>query len=304
VTVRWLDPAAAWGDIVGVAPDGPVCEAAVVARVELRYDDRATGVNHREQWEAVWFPLLERLDPANAVAVDYDDRDLLAQPPAGVSYRIPPAPIDSKDFFARVASDLRDHLRRDQQMTVLRNAPLRLYARIGESRDEFLARCDAAAQRVADTETAKLTEQLKRKEQQLDRQLERAAQRVEQLEVDEETRRRGELLAGAGQLLSVLFGGRRSTRSVVTGLGRAVGGAASRRGTTTRTAQRRATAEQEALRAQDDLTELEARLAVELQEIDQRWQQVAAQVDEVHVGLERDDVAVTDAALVWVRRDA
>ena len=302
--VRWLDPAASWGDQVGVAPGGPVCEAAVVARVALRYDDRTADVDHRQEWEAVWFPLSEQLDPAAAVPVDFDDRDLRPDAPAGVGYRIPDAAIDTATWFRTVTADLKDHLRREQKVTILRNPGLRLYARVDETRDDFLARCDAAAQKEADAETAKLTEQLRRRERQLSDKLTRARQRVEQLEVDESSRRHGELLAGAGQLLSVVFGGRRSTRSVVTGLGRAASGMASRRGTISRTAQRREAAEEQAAQHSDDLEELEQHLADALTDIDARWQEVAADVEEVTVGLERDDLDVTHVALVWVRRDA
>ena len=302
--VRWLDPAAPWGDQVGVAPHGPVCEAAVVARVALRYDERSADVDHRQEWEAVWFPLGEQLDPAAAVPVDVDDRDLRPDPPDGVGYRIPDAPIDTKTWFRSVTTDLADHLRRAQRVTIMRNPALRLYSRVDETRDDFLARCDAAAQVDADAETAALTEQLNRRERQLDDKLTRARQRVEQLEVDESTRRHGELLAGAGQLLSVLFGGRRSTRSVVTGLGRTVSGMAGRRGTTSRTAQRREAAVEQAARYSDDLLELEQGLADELTAIDARWQEAAADIEEVAIGLERDDIDVTDVALVWIRRDA
>ena len=301
--VRWLDPAAAWGDVVGVAPAGTVCEAAVAARVRLRYDDRTAGVDHRQEWEAVSFPLTDRPDPQQAIAVDWDDRDLVDSAPEGARYAIPDAPIDTKGYFARIETDLRDHLRRSSELTLLRNPQLKLYARVDESRDEFLARCDAAAQERADAETAELTKKLRRREQQLNKQLERAQQRVAQLEVDESTRRHSELLSGAGQLLSVVFGGRRSTRSVVTGLGRAASGMAGRRGMTSRTAQRRESAEEQMTAATDDLTELEAELADQLVEIDERWQQVAAQVEEATVGLERDDVDVTDVTLLWVRRD-
>ncbi|CAN5899536.1 ATP-binding protein [soil metagenome] len=302
--VRWLDPAAPWGDQVGVAPDGPVCEAAVVARVALHYDERAADVDHRDEWEAMWFPVGEQLDPAAAIAVDYDDRDLRSDRPDGVGYRIPDAPIDTKTFFRSVAADLKDHLRRDQQITILHNPELKLYSRVDESRDTFVARCDTVAQERADTETAKVTDKLRSKERQLSDKLTRARQRVEQLEVDESSRKRGELLAGAGQLLSVVFGGRRSTRSVVTGLGRAVSGMASRRGTISRTAQRREAAEEQATQVTDDLAALEERLADELTGIDERWRAVAAAVEERTVGLERDDIDVTDVALAWVRRDA
>jgi len=252
----------------------------------------------------VWFPLSEQLDPAAAVPVDFDERDLRPDAPAGVGYRIPDAAIDTATWFRTVTANLKDHLRREQKVTILRNPGLRLYARVDETRDDFLARCDAAAQKEADAETAKLTEQLRRRERQLSDKLTRARQRVEQLEVDESSRRHGELLAGAGQLLSVVFGGRRSTRSVVTGLGRAASGMASRRGTISRTAQRREAAEEQAAQHSDELEELEQHLADVLTDIDARWQEVAADVEEVTVGLERDDLDVTHVALVWVRRDA
>lgn len=74
-------------------------------------------------------------------------------------------------------------------------------------------------------------------------------------------------------MLSVLFGGQRSTRSVVTGLGRAVGGMAGRRGVTSRTAQRREAADEQATRASDDLQDPNDRVADRLAEIDGRWQQ-------------------------------
>ncbi|MBW3604099.1 MAG: DUF853 family protein [Actinobacteria bacterium] len=211
------------------------------------------------------------------------------------------APVELTSRWAM--SYLADHLRREQQITILHNAALKLHSRVDEPRDAFLARCEAAAQELADAEAAKLTDTLRRKERQLSDKLARARQRVEQLEVDESSRKRGELLAGAGQLLSVVFGGRRSTRSVVTGLGRAVSGMANRRGTTARTAQRREAAEETATRVEDDLSELEERLADELTQIDARWRAATAEITELDVGLERDDIDVTQVALVWARRD-
>jgi hypothetical protein len=79
---------------------------------------------------------------------------------------------------------------------------------------------------------------------------------------------------------------------------------AGRRGTISRTAQRREGAEEQAARASDDLAELEDQLAAGLTEIDERWRQTATGVEELSVGLERDDIDVTQLALVWIRRDA
>ena len=50
--------------------------------------------------------------PAAGVAVDHDDRDLLADAPANAVYRFVDAPIVSKSFFAGIERDLVDHLTR------------------------------------------------------------------------------------------------------------------------------------------------------------------------------------------------
>ena len=54
-------------------------QAAAVARVSLRFDDEKADLVHDEEWEAVLYPLAAHPDPAAAVAVDYDDRDLLGR---------------------------------------------------------------------------------------------------------------------------------------------------------------------------------------------------------------------------------
>ena len=100
-------------------------------------------------------------------------------------------------------------------------------------------------------------------------------------------------------MLGALFGGRRSTRSITS----AVGGAASRRGVTARTAQRRETAEDKVDAATDDLGTLEQELLDELAEIDERWQVVAAEADTLTIRLEATDVRVLETRLVWVPSD-
>ena len=64
-------------------------EAAVVARVALRYDDDKADLVHDEEYEAVLLPARRPVDPAKAVAVDYDDRDLVATAPGPCAYVLP-----------------------------------------------------------------------------------------------------------------------------------------------------------------------------------------------------------------------
>src|SRR5262245_59808435 len=100
VPVRWLDPAAPWAAQVGAVPGGTRLAPALVTRVALLYDDDKLDLRETEEWEAVLFPLESTVDPAAAVAVDRDDRDLRTEPPAGACYALNDAPLGRAAYFA------------------------------------------------------------------------------------------------------------------------------------------------------------------------------------------------------------
>src|SRR5262245_18364700 len=100
VPVRWLDPAAPWAAQVGAVPGGTRLVPALVTRVALLYDDDKLDLRETEEWEAVLFPLESTVDPAAAVAVDRDDRDLRTEPPAGACYALTDAPLGRAAYFA------------------------------------------------------------------------------------------------------------------------------------------------------------------------------------------------------------
>ena len=217
-------------------------------------------------------------------------------PPAGAAYVLPTAPIGQASFFKEAERDIRGRLVEKRALEVFRNRALKLTSRPGESRDDFLARCDEAAQANADKESAKLTARLEAKKDRLQSAIELAQRRVDELDADTRNRTANELVAGAGAVLGALFGGRRSTRSITT----AISGAASRRGTTMRTTERRKTAEARLLQSSADLEQLEQEILDELAEIDSEWSAKAQEVESVPIRLEATDLRVTQLALVWV----
>ena len=83
----------------------------------------------------------------------------------------------------------------------------------------------------------------------------------------------------------------------------AIGGAASRRGMTARTSERRESAEQKVDATQDDLAQLEQEILDEVAEIDERWQTTADEIDTLTIRLEATDVRVLETRLVWVPSD-
>ena len=300
VPVRWADPAAPWLTTVGGDPRGVRYEAAIVARVALRYDDERTDLIHDEEYETVLFPLGDSIDPSTAVAADYDDRDLRTEPVAPIPYGLPVAKIGTKTLFAKVEKDLVAHLVRSRSLQVPENAKLKLCGRPGETPEQFAARCVAAADAKADEATAALRDKYQGKADSLRLKLHEAQDRAEVLEAEYKGRRNQEVLSTAGSILDSVFGGRRSRGSVIGSVLGKAGGAAGRRGRSDASEQRLDAAEHKIQLIQQELTNLEADLAQEVTEIDAQWMSAAAQVTTLNVPLERSDVRVTHLALVWI----
>ena len=299
IPVRWLDPAAPWAAEIGADPTGKRLVPFLAARVSLRFDDTKAGLDTTQEWEAVYGPLDSGLDLDRETAVDYDDRDLRGESPDGAAYVLPGVPLDKSAFFRDAAREIQRRLVDTQTLELLRNAELDLYSRPGETPEQFAARADDAAKTAADTETAKIRDRLETKRDRLERALETARQRVEQASVEQTSRRSTELLSGLGSVVGVLLGGKADTRTIARA-GRALGGAASRRGMSTRASERKETAEEKVELAETDLAEREQEILDEVAEIDEKWAAKADVVETVPIRLEAGDVRVVQTTLVWV----
>ncbi|MGI9628789.1 MAG: helicase HerA domain-containing protein [Longimicrobiales bacterium] len=291
VDVRYLDPGAPWSRQVGSNPTGSRYQPGLAARVSLLFDDRTAGVDHQEEWEAVAFPLTDGFDAGGLHAVDFDDRDFDATEPEGARYVIGESDLSKTAFFRGFEGDLKDHLYRNRDVTVLRNGTLKLYSRVGESREAFLKRCDDAAEDRADQEVAKLKGKYETKIKRAESQLASAERRVRELEVDVSGRRQTELVSVAGELLSMFAKGRRRSRSL--------SGFASRRSLTRKAKERLSSAEEKVADKTLEIDELEDQLGDEIQEIMAKWDEAVHEIEEMEIGLEKTDVKVDEVVLFW-----
>ncbi|MEE9298553.1 MAG: DUF87 domain-containing protein [Acidimicrobiia bacterium] len=291
IQVKFLDPGAPWADQVQADPAGRTYRAAVAARVHLTFDDRYAGVDHDEEWEAVYHPLTEKLDPASGIPVDHDDRDFIDQPVEGMIFGLPTAPIDSKQWFKAAAAAIKDHLHRNRKIEVFRNPSLKAYGRVGEERTDFELRCRRLADDAADAAVAGLKKKFEARIERARDQIDAAMEKVEDARLNVETRKQEELVSGAGTVLGILLG-RRSTRSMST--------TASKRSMTRKAERRLKSARRKVGDEAEDLEELEADLAEDVAEITEEWEEKAADIDAIEIGLEKTDVAVGDLVLVWL----
>ena len=290
--VYYLDAAAPWASEVGVEPGGSRLQALLAARVHLLYDDAPAKLKHTEEWEAVFTPLSSPFDAGRRFDVDYDARDFRREAPEGAVYILDDVPLDKKRYFTSASTAIKNELYRNRTIEIFKNPRLKLYSRVGEIRADFEARCDRFARDKADEAVAKLRDRLEARMDRLRGEVRNARRRVDELVVDVSSRRQQEVLDGVGGLLGGLLGGRRRSRSISS--------AVSRRSATRKTEQRLRTAEAKVSDKVEDLQDLEADLVLDVEEINDEWEQKATDIETVEIGLEKTDISIAELALVWV----
>ena len=288
----YLNPAASWASKVRAVPGGKRWRAGLIARVHLSYEERSAGVDHTEEWEAVFFPLSDRFDPGTAINVDYDDRDLTFQAPNQATYMLPEVNLEKATYFKEVRNSLRDYLSRNRSIRIFRNSALNLFSRVGESRKDFEARCREAAENTADAEAAKLRDKYNASLNRVKSQLTDADRRIRELDADAHQRKQQELILGAGELLSGYLSGRRRSLSLSR--------AASRRSQTMRSQERLHTAEEKKADKVNELEQLEDKLAEDIIEISEKWKSAIIQIEEVEISLDKTDVDVDGVSVLWI----
>jgi hypothetical protein len=231
-----------------------------------------------------------------ATAVDYDDRDLRSEPPAGARYVLPTVDIARAAYFTAAKRALQDHLYRTRTLEVLTTRELKLFSRPGESPEDFRARCERAADDKADAETDKVREKIAAKSDRIRDAIARAEDKVREVESDRSRRGLDTVISVGGGLLGSLLGGKKNTKSILSTIGRA----SSKGGMTKAANERLASARNRLDEGRADLAELEQELADELREIADRWDAKAAAIDTVQVPLEKVDVTVEQLAVVWI----
>jgi len=289
--VRYLNPSAPWCREMGVVPGGRRMEAGLAARVTVLFDEAKGNLRYEDEWEAVFFPLAANFDAERARTVDHDSRDFSDVPPEGAVYALPKSPVNEGAFFKTSGRAIEDHLFRSLSLTLFQNTSLKLYSRPGESEEEFRKRCLEEAEARADQEAETLRGRYETKLRSARDRLAQAERRVRELEVDTEQRRQQEIIAGAGDVLSMFLGGRRRTRSL--------SGIASRRSQTRRTQERLESAEGKLEDYQDGIEALEEELSRELKEIWEKWHETARGMENFQVGLEKTDIHLDDLFLFW-----
>jgi hypothetical protein len=298
--VRWADVAAPWLATIGGDSRGTRYEASIVARVSLRYDDEKADPRARRGVRGRHVPARRTRRCRSLDLGGLRRHDLRAQAPAQCVYRLPAVSVKDKTFWARRSATLIDYLVRSRTVDLPANRDLKLYGRPAETADDFTARCLAAANDLADKETASLRSKYEAKVTRLQTQIQAAEDRAEVLNTQRKGRQSEEVLSTAGSILGGLLGGRRSRGGMLGSILGKAGSAAGRRSRTAAAGDRLDAAENKLGGLHQQLEDLEAELTQEVTDIDAKWMATAKNITTLPVSLERTDVKVTQLALVWI----
>jgi len=304
VQVRFLDPGVDYSDDIGASATGKRLQAGLAVRVEMLFDDTKAKLRHEAEWEAIITPLEGPVDADDAIVVDYDDRDLNKKEPEGAVYVLPDAKIKNKTYFTSAQKAIKDHLYSNEELELFHNKALKVYSRIGETRDDFEARCQQVADDGADKDADKLRKVLIRKMERINTSIKKAEDKLREIQFDAISRKKDQRTSAAidiaGGVLGSLLGGRRSTRSMITS---GVRRSQSKGRMAQKAAERLKTAEHRYADLVEDRDELELEIADDLNDIQDEWSEKVHDIEPLIVGLEKTDITIDDVALVWIPVD-
>jgi uncharacterized protein YukE len=211
-------------------------------------------------------------------------------------YVLPNAELKSKTYFTKAKTELQDHLYRTMTVEVQKNPDLKLFSRVGESKDEFSTRCSQVADDLADKDADKLRQAMTDKIDRIKDAIDKAEDKVREVESDKKKRGFDTVVSAAGGILGSFLGGRKSTKSVIGTVTRTIGKERMRG----QAGERLETAKNRLEGQHDELADLEQDLADKLTAIQDEWDRKAAQIETLSIELEKTDITVDEIAVVWV----
>ncbi len=168
---------------------------------------------------------------------------------------------------------------------------LKMESRIGESREEFLKRCQAAAETAREQALAKVRQRYQATLDRLEQQLTRAERALEDQKILYKGRQQEELLS-AGETIVGMFLGRRRTSPLST--------ASRRRRMTSQARANLEQAEAEVARLKREVAAYQEEQEAALAQERRAWEGVEAQVEEAVIRPRKTDIRVTILGIAWV----
>jgi hypothetical protein len=278
------------------APDakrlGLVYRPVLLAQSVARYLDRKIDLDHEETYAAL------AMEPSARGVVHWEDAkttrielDALDPGPAPEArFTDLEAPFNDTKMLKGLEKDFLDFVFHHAALQLPSNPSLKLVGQPGMGKAEFHELCAEAAREGREAEAEKLKDKYESKFKKIEESLAKEERELAEDEAELSSRKMEELATHAENVLGI-FSGSRSRRKVTTSITK-------RR----MTARAKADVEEsrDAIEAfQEELAELERELMDELEEIDERWSEIAAEVEETTITPYKKNIQLEMFGVAW-----
>jgi len=271
---------------------GLVYKPALLVQADVRYLDRKINLDHVESNAAI----------AEAVGqkgfIRWDDWTTSPLNPASFESGPSPdaqfapleAPLNDMKSLKAMEKDFQDYIFHGAGLKLPSNPTLKIFANPGTSEAEFKSQCSEAADEAADSEVRKLEKKYKAKIERIKDRLVKEQRELAEDQADLGSRKMEEVATLAENVFG-LFSGSRSTRRISTSLTK-------RR----MTSKAKADVEESQEVIEDfmqELDDLQAELSQEIDEIHERWEQIALEIEETVIAPFKKNIRVDLFGVAW-----
>ncbi len=283
------------GEAAGSEPGAVrlVYEPALLGLATVNFLDSRSGADEARDYARLILPrdLSSSARWDDAVPLQITDRDLDSRADADALFvQDVPAAVDSAAEIKRLEKDWSEALYRGEQLLLSFNPKLKLHSKVGETEDEFRARCRKVAEDERGDEVDDLESKYKDKLRGLQQKVDQAERDVSNKRATYDARKREEAVSWIETAVGWLgiFGRKKSLSS----------GATKRRLTGAALA---AVQDAEAIlaRRKEDIEDLAKQEEREVEALARKWNEAADTIEEYVVRPRRTDVRVTLVTLAW-----
>jgi hypothetical protein len=261
---------------------------ALMVRLALRFDEEKAGYVDERQETRVYFPLEESL-PLAPLVLPIRETDLRDTAPPSSSWDPLPHWLDEPKEVERAVKDVVAAVISEETQSMWVNPPLKLNGHPNETREAFDARCGAEVNERIDEALAALKDKYEKRSDALEEKIRRAEERRDR-EAQTHSSRQTEEWVNVGETVLSFFTGRR--KSLTT--------AASKRRQVMNAAGRVDALDADLAALRDEAYSLEQEIEAKALEITGRERRALAATVEREVRLEREDVRVLGAGVLWI----
>ena len=276
---------------INAHPLGLLYRPILLAQADVRFLNRKYDLDQELKKTAVV------IEPGRRGTVRWDEfttqpiaeRDLDRVPAPDARFVNLEEPLADARILRALQTDFVDWVYRGTEVIVKANEALKVYAGPDVSAEKFTQQCQKAAAAKAEVEADKVEARFEKKMDSLETKLAREERELRQDEADYKQRKMEEAATHAETLFSLFSKRRRSVSSSMT-----------KRRMTAKARDDVQESEEEIERLKKDIDEMEADMQAALDELEEKWNEIAADITEIPVTPFKKDVNVALFGVAWM----